>query len=628
MPGLIAALHGWANQSQDDRWLRSLTARFSLLAGVRQEEYGWLASGRLASRSECLEGSFARHVVVLGAIDEAADIRAGSAAETYAQALTRYGPDADAHIVGNYAAIALLADGSVRLARSPWDAPPLHFTNDARRMIAAPRLELLFAGGAEAELDYDRIVDQLAYDFRDNEVKGWYRDIFAVPLGSVVTCRPGEWSVDRWYDPVTFLSGERVPPSEAAGQAYTLLQQAARHALRRSDSPALALSGGLDSPLAACALLDELPPDHSLTSITFRPHADWDGECAPGSMGDEWPLVQDFAAMHPRIAAHEVRADMDRLAEDERELLRAMRLFAPGIANIAPLHTLFREAKALGCDAVFTAGLANQSYSQDGRWAYVEKFRHGRWASLLRQLSARPGDNRSLLRKFAALSVLPQLPASARKGLRALVHPGRGDMLALLTPLSRQALAAQRSRAAGRGGQSDWDDQTFPRSREEAVRHDHYAADGEGADVEWALGWRHGLAPVDVTAYRPLIEFCLGLPTASFTDEEGERSLARQMALGRLPEAQRTNTDYGAHGADWLVELGERRDEYREALKVMRDHPFLSRVIDLERVERLVDDWPERPSQDIDEDWPRMLAIPRAILAARFIGVVEGRNDL
>ena len=35
-----------------------------------------------------------------------------------------------------------------------------------------------------------------------------------------------------------------------------------------------------------------------------------------------------------------------------------------------------------------------------------------------------------------------------------------------------------------------------------------------------------------------------------------------------------------------------------------------------------------RSGADIERDWPRMLAIPRAILASQFVGVIEGRNDL
>nr|WP_137677127.1 asparagine synthase-related protein [Parerythrobacter lutipelagi] len=548
--------------------------------------------------------------------------------QAYALALNRWGDQADAHLLGNYAAIARLVDGSWRLSRSPWDAPPLHFASNDRHFAASPLLRLLFAAGVEKVLDYDKIVDQLAYDFRDGEAHSWYRGIHSVPLGSVVHCAPGKWSVGRWYDPAQFLSDHTEAPPDAADQTYALLCEAAGKALRISQRPAIALSGGLDSPLAACALLDAMVPGASLPSITFTPSPDWQGADAPGTMSDESGYVRSFARLHTRIEPHFVVRDTARTGETNREMLRAMQVFAPGLANVEAFHAVFAKAKGLGRDTLMVADLANQSFSQDGRWAYVEYARSGRWAELARLLDNRPGDSRSLARKLLALSILPQLPHPVRSGLRSLVHPKRRDMVALLTPLSKQAAATQAERARERGSGSDWADQTFSPDRVAALRHDHFAADSEKADVMLAFEQLYRVNRRDVTAYRPLIEYCIGLPTESFASEGMERKLARGLGKGRMPDAQRLNTDYGRHNADWHQAIGCKREEYRTALNTMRSHDFLSQVLDIDRLDRMLREWPEQGGHDIEQDWPRMLAIPRAILAAQFVAVIEGRNDL
>ena len=132
----------------------------------------------------------------------------------------------------------------------------------------------------------------------------------------------------------------------------------------------------------------------------------------------------------------------------------------------------------------------------------------------------------------------------------------------------------------------------------------------------------------DVTAYRPLIEFCLSLPARAFAWDGEERRLARLMGVGRLPEAIRTNRKHGLHNIDWHARMTTEREEMRRVLEIARTHAFLGEILDIERLLALIDEWPEHPGHDIETDWPRILALPRAILAARFIGHLENRNDL
>lgn len=628
---MIAAWHSWDGAAPKGDISGALSA-FGTAGSDRIQE---VSDGDTRLYAPLIaSGSTGKHCAFSGWIDNAPEISrlTGTDPENHAAlymaAVDSWGDAAERRLMGSYAAIVCSKDGGLRLSRSPWSAPPLYYANNAGFAAVSPLLRALFVAGVPEKLDYDYVVDQLAYDFRDGDDAFLYHGIRKVPMGSIVKLGRKTVQVNRWYSVADIPRQQELEDGEAAHKALGLLQEAAKHSLHSGKRPALALSGGLDSSLAATCLLDQLPVTERLKTISFGPHPDWPGVTAPGIMGDELPLVREFAAMHPRIDMHVSDPSQAGFDFRSRDMMRAMGIFAPGLANVGMYHGVYSKAKELGCGTLLTADLANQSFSSDGRWAYIEYARSGQWAELFRLLDARPGDARPMWRKLSALSILPMLPVRLRAAIRAKMHPQRRDMLALLTPLSDDARAAQSDRARRRGSQSDWEDFTFARSRIEAAMHDNHAADGLGADVDLAFQQLYGIQKRDVTAYRPLIEFCIGLPTGAFASGGEERRLARLMAKGRLPEAQRLNPNYGQHNIDWHTRIGSQRVALIEALDTMRGHPFLAKVIDIDRVEHLLRNWPDAPSFEIEEDWPRMLAIPRAILAAQFIGLSEGRNDL
>ena len=132
----------------------------------------------------------------------------------------------------------------------------------------------------------------------------------------------------------------------------------------------------------------------------------------------------------------------------------------------------------------------------------------------------------------------------------------------------------------------------------------------------------------DVAAYRPLIEFCAGLPTRQFVSGGQQRWLAKRMAVGRMPEAQRLNPRYGRFQVDWHARLTPRIGELAAEARRIERHPWLGELIDTDRVCRLLKEWPEVTPWDWEELYPRQGSIPRAIQAARFVNFVEGRNDV
>lgn len=545
----------------------------------------------------------------------------------YAAAVARWGKRADARVIGSYAAALVMPEGELRLARSPWDAPPLYYHGAEDRLIASPLLRVLFAAGVPRLPDYERIVDELALDWRSGDEAAWYRGIGMVPLGAVVTLGAAGTSTDRWYVPPVPTPDADYDEARAVNRTLVLLDEAAGKALAWAGKPALALSGGLDSPLVARALLDRLAPEGRLAAITFAPDIEWRGDTPPGTMGDETGLVGEFAAANPRLDWHVAERQPGAFDRRAREMFNASGVFAQGLANVGMYHDVYAKAGELGCDALLVADLGNLTFSNEGLEAYGEYARQGRWRQLIALLRGRSGDPRSLPRKIAALSLLPRLPRRIRQALRSLVHPKRRDFAALLSPLSAKAWRGQRSRARARGTAAALEDFTYDLSREAMIAREWLDADGPARDVDLAFEQLYGIRKRDVCAYRPLVEHCLSLPLRAFAWDGVDRRHARMMGRGRIPENIRSNRLHGQHNVDWHVRMGRARHDAIAAFEAARGHDWLSETLDLDRLIGMLENWPDAPDFTIDNDWPLRTALPRALMAVRYVGAIEGRNE-
>ena len=603
--------------------LRSGEAAFWRLDGPRPRRTrpGWKpATGPDGSR-----------VLFHGWIDNAAELGAGlnlpasDLSALYAAAIARWGLRADSRIFGTYCAIALRPDGTMRLSRSPWAAPPLAYAVAPHAIMAASVPRALFAAGFPAELNRERVLDSLVNNFRYDE-DGWYKGVRRVPQGSIVELRP-EPVIDRWYDPLALPLIRLARDEDYVAAAEALLAQAVEKALGDCARPALKLSGGLDSPIIAAEILRQTPAGQPLETFTFVPHPEWDGIVPPDLMGDERPFVEAFAAMHPQLKLNFTDNPGGGFDTAERELFAAMSGSPSHLINYQAYHGIWRMARDAGCDRLLHGELGNGCYSMDGSWSYREDLVRGHWIELYQTLRDRRGDSRPVWRKLAALSILPMLPAPLAAAARRLAHPGRGGVQDWTSVLRREAIE-RHALIERQGG-----DARFRARQQFASREEYLKATYDGCDIEGPEIWQgfeqvYGLRQRDVAAYRPLIEFCAGLPTRQFVSGGQQRWLAKRMAQGKMPEAQRLNPRYGRFQVDWHARITPRIGELAAEARRLEDHSWLGEVIDVDRVCRLLEDWPAQTPWDPEELYPRQGSIPRAIQAARFVNFVEGRNDV
>jgi asparagine synthase (glutamine-hydrolysing) len=566
-----------------------------------------------------------------GYFDNAAEIAtmlgadAGDLPLLYGLAVSRWGDEADRKIVGEYCTvIAMPGERRLRLSRSPLRAPPLCYFHDDGLTAAASVPRALFAIGVEQRINEARLADSALLNFTDPE-SGWFVGVSRVPIGSIIELQPGKpRSLRTYYDPLAIPDVQLRSDADVIARASELLDEGVKACVAGFRSPGATLSGGLDSPQVAIRALANLPATKRLPTFTFHPEEGFDGLVEPWMFADDRPSVEAFAAMHPRLEPHftsNYGYEHDYRLNEFFHLLGG----APScLCNMYVFHGLFSGAQKRGCDVLLVADWGNETFSNGGNWGFVEYLFTGRWRQYWLALSRLAGDE-SIARRFVSKSIMPLLPEPLWRLVRRLAFPSRGPMLEQVQPLTpeyrRASGAERRLRASGFAF-----DRFEPRNRKHAHNLQFGRGDFEMDEIYQGFEQMYGVAQRDPTAYRPFVEFCLGLPTRMFMRDGQTRWLARQMARGIMPEGQRLSPLNGRWDSDWHVRIGRRRHEYIAELDRLAGDERVASMVDLPRLRGALEDWPDHTLTDRHMAFSREVAVPRGLLTARFVKWAEGRN--
>lgn len=549
------------------------------------------------------------------------DARAGSA-ELYGAALEAWGFNTDSRLIGCYATIVALPDGRVRLSRSPWNGMPLFYAADLSGIAVASIPRPIFAAGWPQQLSEGAIARLLAFR-TDHDEATPYEGVRQAPSGCVVTLSRDAVELERWYDPLALPATVLESDDAYVEKANALLRDALQSALKGVRKPGLQLSGGLDSSIIADELLHNLPEGERLRTYTFHPADQAELVVPPTLYADERPLVAAFLASHPRIQPTFV--DNRDIAFDHRS--RALFLAGgnafPAMVLASSHYGCFEAAAQDGCDWLLHAGMGNITISNDSPWVWPEFFARGRWSELWRLLHNRPGDTRSMLRRLVAHGVMPNLPKRLQTRLRSLVHgkvAGHGFGNTLLREGGPAAALADYPASEGIATAGE-----MVRNRTEWLEQT-YRNCGTTGELSLAYAQVFGIRWRDVTQYRPLIEFCVTIPTEQLARGGQRRFLARRMARGRMPEEQRLNPRVGMHNADWHHKMAGDLERLRKRIEAFADHPIIGPSIDIEKARALIDSFPFEPPADASAGAQWRFQLPAALLIADYVDFVTGRN--
>ena len=561
----------------------------------------------------------------LGSTPDASD------AALYALAVDRWGDAADERVIGHYCAISLDPDRTgLRLSRSPFLAPPLHFRHDTgsgrRRAIAAsiPR-PLFWQCDTPRKVNLDLLARSTLIDFSDR-FAGWYEGCGRMPLGCAITLTASGFSEIWRYDLFSRPRQRLASDQDYVDTANALLDEGVAAALAGSRRPGMLLSGGLDSSQVALSALRHLPETQDLPTFTYGTEAQWTGAVPTGRYASEFPAVAALAAAYPRLRPEFFTHKGQDFRHGMRDVLAAMDCGAPSLGLVWRYHDLYERARARGCDVLLTGDWGNMTFSNAAPWAPVEFFRRGHWLRLWQVLRHNPADPRPMWRRFLARVVMPQLPRSLWRRAYRWSHGVAPEGLrrsGLSPDWAAQHHLIEQARNAG----LDIERVQFATKRQFWQR----LMDEDGQDHEQVLqGLQqlHGVSLRDPTAYRPLVEFCYGVPTEQFTRGPMNRFLARRMGAGRLPDALRLNRDLGLHNGDWPLRIDRARSDLIAELDRMAGDADISAMFDLPGLRRSLETFaPDGAGVDSDA----MLfvsALPLVIAAGRFIAYAKGRNDI
>jgi asparagine synthase (glutamine-hydrolysing) len=555
-------------------------------------------------------------------------VRAESPDQLYALAVERWGDEADRRIIGEYCALIVDRQASgVRLSRSPLRAPPLYYFDDEQLAAAASVPRALFAAGAEQRLNEGRVADSALLNFTDRE-ESWFEGIRRVPRGCIVELQRGQpRRLRQYYDLLECPDVRMASDADYIARAGELLDEGVRACMAGFRKAGATLSGGLDTPQVVLRALAALPPDQHLPTFTFHPEAGYDGRVEKAMIGDERPFVEAFAAMHPRLEPHFTANEGYEHDYRWNDFFHLMGAAPSGLANMYVFHGLFSEAAKEGCDVLLLAEWGNYTFSDRGDWGFVEYLLKGKWRQLWRALGGIRHDDRSIGMRFLVRSLSAFLPLPLWRFAKRFGQLKGHRPVDLVQPLSpeyrRQSGADQRLKSSGLAL-----DRYQPRNHRDALRLVFQNDDSESGEVYQAFEQMYGIAQRDPTAYRPFVEFCLGLPTEMFLRDGTSRWLAKEMAKGVMPDEQRGNLLNGRWDADWHLRIGRRRKDFLGEIDRLAGDERIARMLDLPRLRAALEDWPEQTETDPRRMYAAEMAVPRGLLTARFVRWAEGRNTL
>ena len=542
----------------------------------------------------------------------------------YATAVRRWGDRADERVQGTYCTIYDdPATPGLRLARSAVSAPPLYYMADSASVAAASVPRVLEAMGLPRDLNLQRIADSMYFSLVDDQ--SYLQGCFKVAYGTIVHVSTSSIRKVRFHDPLSIAPLPKASAEDYLAEADRLLTEASQLYFNSAANAGMLLTGGLDSSNIAARILRGLPPERRLKSFTYVPLEGHGQAPIPGGLVDEGPAVRAFAALHPQIEPYFVdnhEFEFDHRLED---MYLAMGTGTVNLATLFRYHGIYTAAREQGCDMILSADYGNATFSSSGSWGHAEYLRRGKWRQLWKALRHDRHHPGSLPWRFLAHAVVPQLPDFLWRAAMRLRGNDTQPINLAISALRPEVLAEfeVENRAAQAGTQyvrplSGW--------RKDLVQDNFGRGEVEGSDMIQGFEQLYEVSTRDPASYRPLVDFCLGLPTEMFMRDGETRWLARQLGRGLMPEAQRTMPGHGQHNSDWHKRLTPRLDDMRREVAAIKSDPILAAMIDTDLLEQNLDNWPAAQTVADDVFYPHAFRLPRAIAMGRYIRFMTSRN--
>ena len=562
---------------------------------------------------------------LLAALGPSPDASRRCDADVLLACLEKWGEGALDRIVGDFAfALWNEQDQTLLLARDFLGQRPLHYHRGKGFFAFAsmPKglhalADVPYAPDEQAMAEFVTLMPQVG-------PASFFEGIDRVEAGCIVKVSRGGMTRRRYWEPSRPSSPAKSSEDYVAGLRYHL-DQATRSRLRGANGAVgTHLSGGWDSAaVAATAARLSAEEGGRVTAFTSAPRADYRGACPADRIGDESHLAGATAAMYPNIDHVLIRSSHRSPLEDldryfywfDRPMLNACNMVWMGAINAAA-----RDRKL----TVMLIGQAgNMSISYNGLERLPELLRERRWLTLGREGWALVAKQNLSWRGFLAGTIGPYIPRELWQRLRKLRGGGGFTAVSEYTSIHPALLdKLELERIAGERGL----DFTY-RPRADSFESRLWVlgrTDWGNPNKGWLAGY--GIDQRDPTADRRLIEYCLQVPMAEYLQAGEMRSLGRRALSDRLPPMVLAERRKGYQAADWHEGLTAARTSVREDVDGLARCGPASRVLDIEKMKALVDNWPAGGWDRDSVVSSYRYALLRGVAAGHFLRKASGAN--
>lgn len=503
-----------------------------------------------------------------------------------------------------------------------------HARHNGQLVIASAPRAVLAGSGLPRTPNPQRLADTLADFYHDPESTS-FAGVSRVPSGHLLRFAKGALTLSRYYTPPDPAQTIRYTKDEDYVEAgREILAAATRPLLRSSGGIGVLLSGGLDSPAVALAALPQIPDGGTLPSYTLAPAVNWDGAVPPGRYARENARLKDFYAMHPRLTPKIIAAPGDGFLDDLEQVFDLAGSIPRYPGLLAKFNAVYEAAASDGVTALLTGTAGNATLSWHGHGAYHHMLRTGHPLWFLRELWMGSDSVAAFLRRIVRHGPLPLLPQGVWDRL-----PGGGDRTvppwkpyALINPgFARDMTIEMRARDFGF---SYYRPQNVPSFTQRMTMLFSDTAREFGAWDQYVRA-RHGIECRDPFTDLRLIDWALRIPEEQYVRNGETRYLMRRILAGRTPQAIAWSRDNGMIYPDWYAQVSGGLPSIRAALDGMADDADVARTLDVPRISRLLDTWPDAAIERGDD--PRINLAERGLVHAlavgRFIRWAKGANS-
>jgi asparagine synthase (glutamine-hydrolysing) len=524
-----------------------------------------------------------------------ADVLPDSAFVLHAYA--KWGEDCVQHLVGFFAfAVWDVREERLLLARSPIGAPALFYHSARNTFAFASMPKGLFALPFVPRSLNDQKLADFLMQLGSEPQTTFYRDIYFLPTGHLLSLGARGLQI-RSYWHLDLKREIRYPSDGDYVEAFDeIVGRVVADHLRSLTPIGIMMSGGLDSTCVAAMAAGRLGVEGKrLTAFTEVPRRGFDGPVPQGRYSDETSLVQAVAQMYDNLDLILIRTDGRVFLDDLEKLFFHLEAPFRNISNRIWAEAIFQEAGRRGMRVLLDGGQGNLTISRDGSGLLSQLLREGAWVRALGEARAmaRQGAARSTVRALMGQGVVPILPTPLWRAMAWL----RGKPEARLARSWRTYSAIHPDFAAFERVEERFHDREHDlRNRFKTNTRQGYFEALSRQDFGAYVGPFRAMFGVDFRS--PLADpriasFCLALPEEQYLRGGEPRSLVRRAMAGRLPPEVLANRKRGLQAADWFERLSGARPEIGAELDRLERSDLAHRMLDLARMRRLVECWPQ-----------------------------------